>query len=129
MRHAFAAEKLRRPQARPGVETQVPADTERAMSNGLFLVTRTRGKRWNPERSLEEQEYWKEHAEFMDDLHRRGIVVLGGPISGTPDVLLIVRAGNEAQIEQCLEKDPWVDIQLLRTLKIQPWELRLGSVS
>src|SRR5579871_3587964 len=59
---------------------------------GLFAVTSTHGARYDSTRPLEEQEDWPAHAAFMDALEAEGVVVLGGPLEGTPDVLLIVRA-------------------------------------
>ena len=58
----------------------------------LFAVTRSRGPAWQVERPMEEQEEWRAHAVFMNALHRDGFIVLGGPLDGTPDVLLIARA-------------------------------------
>ena len=59
----------------------------------LFAVMNTHGARWDAARPLEEQEDWPAHAAFMDALVAEGVVVLGGPLEGTPDVLLIMRAG------------------------------------
>jgi hypothetical protein len=58
----------------------------------LFAVTRTRGPNWKPGCPLEEQEEWASHAAFTDALQAEGFVVFGGPLEGTPDVLLIIRA-------------------------------------
>jgi hypothetical protein len=53
---------------------------------------------------------------------------LGGPLAGTRDVLLIVRAGNAAEVEARLAADCWTVKNLLVTRQITPWELRLGSL-
>jgi hypothetical protein len=53
---------------------------------------------WDPTRSLENQDDWNAHAAFMNALAAESFVVLGGPLDGTPDVLLIVRAENPAEI-------------------------------
>jgi uncharacterized protein YciI len=94
----------------------------------LFAVTRTRGVRWNYSRPLEEQENWQIHAAFMDALHEDGFVLLGGPLGGTPDVLLIVRANNAEEIKSRLSDDCWSRNGLLRTTQVAPWRLRLGSL-
>jgi len=94
----------------------------------LFAVTRVRGPRWDDSRALEQQQDWKAHAAFMNGLHAEGFVVLGGPLDGTPDVLLIVRANDAAEIEARLSEDCWSRQDLLRVTCIVPWTLRLGSL-
>jgi uncharacterized protein YciI len=94
----------------------------------LFVVTRTRGSRWNHARTLEEQEHWQPHAGFMNALVREGFVLLGGPLDGTPDVLLIIRTSNQEHILNRLADDPWSRNGLLRITQIRPWTLRLGSL-
>jgi hypothetical protein len=46
----------------------------------LFAITRTHGPAWKAERPMEEQAEWREHAVFMNALHRDGVIVLGGPL-------------------------------------------------
>ena len=62
---------------------------------------------------MEGQEDWRAHADFMNALVAQGLMLLGGPMLGTRDVQLIVR---------------WSAKDLLRTLQISPWQLRLGSL-
>jgi hypothetical protein len=94
----------------------------------LFVVTRTRGSRWNYSRTLEEQEQWQSHADFMNELVREAFVLLGGPLEGTSEVLLIVRTTNTEHIRNRLAEDPWSRNGLLRIAHIYPWMLRLGSL-
>jgi hypothetical protein len=95
----------------------------------LFAVIRTRGPAWQDSRPLEGQTDWDGHAVFMNALAREGLVVLGGPLDGTPDVLLIVRAPSADEIRARLAKDPWAISDLLRVSRITPWTLRLGSLT
>jgi uncharacterized protein YciI len=95
----------------------------------LFAVVRTQGARWNYARTLEEQEHWQAHAAFMNALVRDGFVLLGGPLEGTPDVLLIVRATHADQITSRLADDPWNRNGLLHIARVHPWTVRLGSLS
>jgi uncharacterized protein YciI len=99
-----------------------------APAQRLFLVTRTRGARWDDARPMEEQEDWRGHADFMNALAREGFIALGGPIDGTRETLLVVRASDETQIQTRLSADPWSRSQLLRVSEIRPWTLRLGSI-
>ncbi len=94
----------------------------------LFAVTHTQGARWHTGRPLEEQANWPAHAAFMEALEAEGVVVLGGPLEGTPDVLLIMRAREAAEIRARLAADPWHRDDLLRLGQVIPWTLRLGSL-
>ena len=99
------------------------------MAATLFAVIRTRGARWNDAEPLEGQEDWRAHADFMNALVDDGFMLLGGPLAGTRDVLLIVCAENEQQVEARLAADCWTVKDLLRTRQVNPWQLRLGSLA
>jgi uncharacterized protein YciI len=94
----------------------------------LFAVIRARGPAWDHSRPLEGQPEWPAHATFMNGLKAEGFVVLGGPLEGTSEVLLIVRAENEAEVRSKLAADPWSANDLLRVARTAPWTLRLGSL-
>ena len=94
----------------------------------LFAVVRTRGPAWDSSRPLEGQPEWPAHAAFMNGLQADGFVVLGGPLEGTSDVLLIIRAADEAEIRARLATDPWSANDLLRVTRTAPWTLRLGAL-
>ena len=98
------------------------------MTGKLFAVIRTRGPRYDHSQPLEGQEDWRGHADYMNALVDDGFMVLGGPLSGTRDVLLVVRADDERQVEARLAADCWTVKDLLRTRQITQWELRLGSL-
>jgi hypothetical protein len=93
----------------------------------LFAVIRSRGAEWDASQALESQRDWRAHADFMNGLHADGFVVLGGPLEGTTDTLLIVRAKGPEEIERRLQADPWDD-RLLQLVRIAPWTLRLGAL-
>ena len=59
-------------------------------------------------------------------LEATGGVVLAGPLEGTDDVLLVMRAETAEDAEKQLQADPWTSLKLLRTEKIMPWTLRIG---
>jgi uncharacterized protein YciI len=95
----------------------------------LFAVTRSRGPAWNPSLPLELQDDWPAHAAFMNALHAEGFVLLGGPLEGTSDVLLITRSNDVNEILTRLSADSWTCKDLLRIKQIVPWTLRLGSLA
>jgi len=95
----------------------------------LFVVIRTRGPAWQDGRPLESQADWGGHASFMNGLAKEGFVVLGGPLEGTADVLLVVRAATPDEARSRLAEDPWTRKDLLRITRVAPWTLRLGSLA
>jgi len=76
---------------------------------------------------MDEQQDWKEHADLMDKMVEEGVVLLGGPLRGTDDVLLIVRAESEAEIHARFARDVWTKKGLLQTKWVREWWLRLGE--
>ena len=75
---------------------------------------------------MREQEAWKEHAAFMNALVDDGFVLLGGPLEGDRDVLLIVTAGSEAAVRDRLAEDPWQRAGMLTTTAIEGWTILLS---
>ena len=94
----------------------------------LFVVVRSRGPAWQSSLPLEGQVGWGAHAAFMDALEAEGFVVLGGPLEGTADALLVVRAVDPEEARTRLDGDPWTAGDLLRTSLVAPWTLRLGEL-
>jgi uncharacterized protein YciI len=94
----------------------------------LFAVMRTHGSNWNDAAPLEGQRDWASHAAFMDALAAEGFVLLGGPLESTPDTLLVIRAADAGEVRARLSADPWEPSDILRTVRIDPWTLRLGGL-
>jgi uncharacterized protein YciI len=94
-----------------------------------YAVTETRGPGWDHSLPRRQQDTWDEHAAFMDGLVEDGFVVLGGPVGSGEEVMLVVRAGSEAEIEARLAADPWLPMGILRIAKIERWEILLGDPS
>lgn len=95
----------------------------------LFAVVRERGPVWEASRPLDSQPDWPSHAAFMNALEAEGFVLLGGPLEGTPKVLLIIHADDETEIRRRLADDPWTKTDQLRIAEVWPWTLRLGKLS
>ncbi len=94
----------------------------------LFAVILRHGPDWQDPLPLEAQPGWSAHASFMDALVDDGFVVLGGPMQGTGEVLLVIRAGSEQEVAARLAADPWHVSGLLGVERILPWTIRLGSI-
>lgn len=95
----------------------------------LFVVVLNRGAAYQTGRPLEAQQNWEAHRSFMNALERERFVVLGGPLEGTNDVLLISHANDPEEIRSRLAPDPWHEQGLLRIAQIAPWNLRIGSLN
>lgn len=93
-----------------------------------WVVLRSRGPAFVEAAPLEEQAGWKAHAAFMEALVEERFVVLGGPLEGTRDALLVVHAADPDEIERRLAADPWHTSGLLVPKQISPWRIRLGSL-
>ena len=95
-----------------------------------FAVIREAGPGWVPGRTMRQQPCWSEHAACMDRLVDDGLVLFGGPLAesdrGRVRALLIVRAGDEAEIRRRLDEDPWTPSGLLTT-HVDRWELLMGA--
>lgn len=92
-----------------------------------FVVTVEHGSGWDPARSLREQDEWDAHAAFMDALATEGFVVLGGPVGDGSLVLLAIEAESVEEIEARFASDPWRPLDIIRTARIEPWEVLLRA--
>jgi uncharacterized protein YciI len=95
----------------------------------LFALIQSRGPAWNHAIPMEEQPEWAAHAQFMDQLVENGFVVVGGPLEGSSDVLLILRASSAEEVERRLSPDPWRKRGLLVAKQCLPWQIRLGALA
>jgi hypothetical protein len=93
----------------------------------LYAVRERRGGPWDWGRDLREQDGFGEHARFMDDLVESGFVVLGGPLEGDREVLLIVDAPGKDTIRERLTEDPWISNGMLTVTSIERWTVLLDG--
>jgi uncharacterized protein len=93
----------------------------------MYAVRRERGGPWDWSKSLREQVGWHEHAAFMDGLVEEGFVVLGGPIEGDREVLLVVDAPSEEAVHDRLAQDNWTANGMLRTVSVEGWTIFLDG--
>ena len=72
---------------------------------------------------MREQDLWREHAEFMDELAATGFVVLGGPLGTGERILLVVDAPDEKAVRERIAADPWSESELLEIEGAEPWTI------
>ena len=94
----------------------------------LYAITRTRGGAWKQGVPADRQYDYRGHIAYIEKLHAEGFIVAAGGLDGTGDALLIVRADDEQEIKVKLEWDSWTANDLLRTTRVAPWTVRVGSV-
>lgn len=94
----------------------------------LYAVRERRGGPWNWALGLREQAGFEDHARFMDGLVDAGFVLLGGPLEGDREVLLIVSAPSEKAIRQRFAPDPWLQDGTLSIVSIERWTILLDGL-
>lgn len=92
-----------------------------------YVVRLERGGPWDWSRDMREQAQWEEHALYMDQLVEAGFIVLGGPLEGDREVLLVVEAESEDAIHARLAADPWVPTGMLRVIRVERWTVLLDG--
>jgi uncharacterized protein YciI len=92
-----------------------------------YVVRRRRGGPWDWSRDLRQQEGWDGHASFMDDLVDSGFILLGGPLEGDREVLLVIEAESKDAINERLAADNWSANGMLTTTSIEGWTTLLDG--
>ena len=93
-----------------------------------FVLISTRGPAWDDSRPIEGQAEWPAHAAFMDALADERFILVGGPLEGTRDVVLIFHTEEGSEIISRLAADPWIRNGLLQIKECRPWQIRLGHL-
>lgn len=95
----------------------------------LFVVLRTRGSRWRTECAPQAQEAYEPHAALINHLHAEGVLLLGGWLAETGDVLLVMRGVSAAEVSERLAEDPWTTLDVLPVTRVEEWALALGTLN
>ena len=92
----------------------------------LWVVCNARGGPYDFSRGMNQQSGWKDHAAFMNALVDDGFVLLGGPLQGDREALLICSAPSEDAVRKRLAEDPWAPIGMLAVKSIERWTIVLS---
>lgn len=92
----------------------------------VWVVRNVRGGSYDFEREMREQEQWKEHASFMNRLVDDGVVLLGGPLEGGFETLLLCSATTEDALKRRLAEDPWMRSGMLTTRSVERMTVALS---
>jgi uncharacterized protein YciI len=92
-----------------------------------FVIQWAPGAAWAAGKTVREQAYWDEHAEFMDQLFENGTVILGGPFSDGTGSLVIVEAEEMSEVATLIANDPFVVHQIFALRSLKQWQLFLDA--
>jgi uncharacterized protein len=99
---------------------------ENRMKN-TFVILWAPGPAWVPGKTVREQPYWAQHADFMDPLFENGTIVLGGPFVDAMGSLVVVEAENEQQVVELFACDPFVVHDIFALSFRKQWLLFLDA--
>jgi uncharacterized protein len=92
-----------------------------------FVILWAPGAAWTAGKTVREQAYWDEHAEFMDRLFENGTVIMGGPFSDGTGSLVIVEAEEMNEVSSLFANDPFVVHQIFTLRSLKQWQLFLDA--
>lgn len=95
----------------------------------FYAVRQRRGGPWDWTRDLRGQPGFDEHARFVDGLVDSGFIVLGGPLQGEREVLIIVNAPDEDIVRKRFADDPWVQSGMLTLTTVERWTILLDGLA
>jgi uncharacterized protein YciI len=92
-----------------------------------FVLLWAPGPAWIEGKTVREQPYWAQHADFMDPLFENGTVVLGGPLADATGSLVVIEAENEQEVVDLFARDPFVVHDIFALSLRKQWLLFLDA--
>ncbi len=87
-----------------------------------FVVLSKAGAKRDLSKGSREQQFWDEHATFIDGLVDEGFIMMGGPFDDG-GALLIVRADDEQEARGKMAGDPWYAQDILALDTVKRWDI------
>jgi uncharacterized protein YciI len=86
------------------------------------------GPNWDHSKGVREQAFWDEHAQFIDDLFARGVILMAGPFEpeGT-GALVVLDVETPAEAHAIYANDPWKDQGILFVAEAKEWTVFLDA--
>jgi uncharacterized protein YciI len=91
-----------------------------------FVVISSAGPNRDLSKGTREQ-FWDEHAEFIDRLVAEGSVLMGGPLVDEGGALLIFDAEDENEVREKMKNDPWLERGILKQESIRRWQIFIDA--
>ena len=89
-----------------------------------FAAVVQRTSKWDQSKPPQEQEGFAGHAKFMGDLETDGFITLAGLMLGTNDVLFVLEAESEEEVQTRLGQDPWRQDGHTRLVRLEEISIR-----
>ncbi|HJS58648.1 MAG TPA: YciI family protein [Vicinamibacteria bacterium] len=86
-----------------------------------------RGPKWSPEETPERAELQQQHLAYMDGMHKKGRLLIAGPLTddGTLRGLVVYKAASIEEARGFAEADPAVRAGRLK-VELHPWMVKKG---
>ncbi len=95
--------------------------------NKRIAVLLRPGKHWNSAKSVREQDYWNDHARFIDELFDAGLITLAGPFPDGSGALVIMNVESVEEARAIYARDPWAVQDILLTDEVKEWTVFLDA--
>ena len=85
------------------------------------------GSQWDINKPVREQDYWDEHARFMDSHFDAGRIILAGPFPDSSGSMIILALENVNEARLMLRDDPWSHHDILVPRDFKEWTIFLDA--
>jgi len=92
-----------------------------------FILLCDPGPNWEENKQCDEQKYWIEHKEFINELYEQGKVLMSGPIVHYDRIVMIYQAENESEIRITLKNDPFIKNGILILESVMEWDIKFDK--
>ena len=92
-----------------------------------FLIRFLPGENWIPSISYQDQPGLLKHHSYLQKMHIKDQIVMGGLVSGEPGSLMLVRTGSREEAEVIARQDPGVVTRILKA-QITAWNVQMSSM-
>ena len=97
-----------------------------------FVAIVERTSKWDKSKPPQEQDGFGDHAKYMGDLEAEGFIALAGLFQPSNDVLFILQADSEGEVQARLGQDPWrqdghTKLVRLEEVNIRTWTPLQGA--
>ena len=70
-----------------------------------------------------------DHLAYLQSLHKKGIVVLAGPVGDGSGAMMVLRAGSEDEARRVMENDPYSAAGAGVDHVLRPWNVVIPAQS
>jgi|WetSurMetagenome_2_1015567.scaffolds.fasta_scaffold35218_1 uncharacterized protein YciI len=92
-----------------------------------FAAIVQRTSKWDNSKPPQEQEGFAAHVKYMGDLEAEGFIVMAGLMLSSNDVLFILEAESEEEVNARLGRDPWRQDGHTRLVRLEEIAFRPGA--